>query len=125
MKFTQSINHCFKHYSNFNGRARRSEFWWFELFLLIVTLVALFFDYGFDFYLDNAREWGVFDTFSTIILFLPALAVGARRLHDIGRSGWWQLLYLTVIGIILLIVWWTTDGTKKNNKFGKPIKLKK
>ena len=53
------------------------------------------------------------------------MAVGARRLHDTGRSGWWQLLYLTIIGIIILIVWWVADGSKKNNKFGKAINSKK
>jgi len=59
-----------------------------------------------------------------IIVLLPSLAVGARRLHDTGRSGWWQLLILTVIGIIVLIVWWVADGGKKN-KYGSPIKLKR
>ena len=59
-----------------------------------------------------------------IIVLLPSLAVGARRLHDTGRTGWWQLLYLTFIGVIILIVWWVADGDKKN-KYGAPIKLKR
>ena len=58
-----------------------------------------------------------------IIVLLPSLAVGARRLHDTGRSGWWQLLVLTIIGVIVLTVWWVADGDKKKNKFGQPIKL--
>ena len=61
----------------------------------------------------------------TVITFLPYLSVGARRLHDIDRSGWWQLIVLTVIGIILLIIWWATVGKKKKNAYGSPLKLKK
>ena len=71
----------------------RSEFWWFFLFQLVVMILAGF----------------VGDMVSAIVsiaLLLPALAVGARRLHDIGRSGWWQLLTLTGIGVLLLIFWW-------------------
>ena len=60
-----------------------------------------------------------------VITFLPYIAVGARRLHDINRSGWWQLIILTVIGIILLIIWWATVGENKKNVHGSPLKLKK
>jgi len=49
---------------------------------------------------------------------VPSLAVGARRLHDCGRSGWWQLLILTVIGIILLLIWWATEGSSEENEYG-------
>jgi uncharacterized membrane protein YhaH (DUF805 family) len=51
-----------------------------------------------------------------LVLLLPVLSVGSRRLHDIGRSGWWQLIMLTVIGIILLIIWWATN-TKQEETF--------
>ena len=60
-----------------------------------------------------------------IVVLLPSLAVGARRLHDAGRSGWWQLLVFTIIGIILLIIWWATVGENKKNNHGYPIKLKR
>jgi uncharacterized membrane protein YhaH (DUF805 family) len=56
-----------------------------------------------------------------LALLLPSIAVGARRLHDTGRSGWWQLLTFTIIGIILLIVWFASDGEKDANKYGEPI----
>ena len=62
---------------------------------------------------------------AVLITALPGTAAGARRLHDVGKSGWWQLLYFTVIGIIPLVIWMTTEGTKKNNLYGKLIKLKK
>ncbi len=59
----------------------------------------------------------------SVVTFLPVIAVGARRLHDINKSGWWQLIALTIIGIILLIIWWATVGESKKNNHGNPIKL--
>ena len=117
MNFTKSIEICFKKFATFDGRARKSEFWWFQLFCLIVELTGIIFDHLMGY------ESGFFELVAYVIVLLPSLAVGARRLHDTGRSGWWQLLYLTIIGIIVLIVWWVADGDKKKNKFGNPIKL--
>ncbi|MCG2609581.1 DUF805 domain-containing protein, partial [Acinetobacter sp. SM34] len=57
-----------------------------------------------------------------LALLLPSLAVGARRLHDTNRSGWWQLLVLTVIGIIPLIIWWATDTKAESNQWGQPAR---
>lgn len=71
----------------------RSEFWWFFLFQIIVMVIASFLG-------------DVISGIVSIALLLPALAVGARRLHDVGRSGWWQLLTLTGIGVLVLIFWW-------------------
>ena len=117
MDFTKSIEVCFNKYANFEGRARKSEFWWFQLFCVIVHIVGTIIDL-----LLGYTE--LFVWIGYIIVLLPSLAVGARRLHDTGRSGWWQLLYLTIIGIIILIVWWVADGGKKN-KYGAPIKLRR
>ena len=100
MNFFQSINYCLKHYSDFNGRASRSEYWWFFLFTFIVeTMGPILTHIGFFGYLDAAQEreiyekWEIFAIIATIVFLLPSLAVGARRLHDINRSGWWQLLF--------------------------------
>ena len=69
--------------------------------------------------------WFIF----ALISFVPALAVTARRLHDIGRSGWWQILayipYVSIIASIVLIVFWCTEGEKKKNIYGKPLKIKR
>ena len=123
MDFQTSIKTCFKKYADFSGRASRSEFWWFELFLWIAMIVAAIIDtmmLGYSF-----EDYGPIYIIYCVVTFLPAIAVGARRLHDINRSGWWQLLILTIIGIILLIVWWATVGENKKNKHGNPIELKK
>jgi uncharacterized membrane protein YhaH (DUF805 family) len=94
MTFAESIRTCFSKYVDFNGVASRPEFWWFMLFAFIVAVVLNF----------------VSPTLANIValgLLLPQLAVGARRLHDTGKSGWWQLLLiLPVIGLIVLIVFW-------------------
>ena len=116
MNFTKSIEICFNKFANFDGRARKSEFWWFQLFCIIVQVVGTIIDVM----LGYAE---LFVWIGYIVVLLPSLAVGARRLHDTGRSGWWQLLVLTIIGVIVLIVWWVADGDKKKNKFGQPIKL--
>ena len=61
----------------------------------------------------------------SVALVIPSISVTARRLHDINKSGWWQLLWITIIGGILLIIWHATEGENKKNRFGPPIKFKK
>ena len=117
MNFTKSIEICFNKFANFEGRARKSEFWWFQLFCIIIQIFGMIID-------SILGYTEVFVWIGYFIVLLPSLAVGSRRLHDTGRSGWWQLLYLTVIGVIVLIVWWVADGDKKN-KYGAPIKYRR
>ena len=123
MDFTQSIKTCFSKYAVFSGRASRSEFWWFGLFGFIGGIVTTVIDVMIFGY--SAESYGPTNIIFSIITFLPYLAVGARRLHDINRSGWWQLIVLTVIGVVLLIIWWATVGENKKNIHGSHLKLKK
>ena len=123
MDFGISIKTCFSKYAVFSGRASRSEYWWFALFGFIGGIVTLVIDVMILGY--SSEAYGPTNIIFTVITFLPYLAVGARRLHDINRSGWWQLIVLTVIGIILLIIWWATVGKSKKNIHGSPLKLKK
>ena len=122
MDFATSIKTCFSKYGVFSGRASRSEFWWFALFGFIAGLVTGVIDVMIFGY--SAESYGPTNIIFNIIIFLPYLAVGARRLHDINRSGWWQLIILTVIGVVLLIIWWATVGENKKNIHGSPLKLK-
>ena len=121
MNLGQSISHCFSNYFNFNGRSSRSEFWWFELFAISLSVLGSVWDAS----MGDTSGSGMMYWLFTAATFFPAIAVGARRLHDVGKSGWWQLIMITIIGLIPLIIWWATEGTKKNNSYGKPIKLKK
>lgn len=100
-----------RQYADFAGRARRMEYWMFTLVNIIITLVLVLLDYGLG--------TGFLNTIYSLAVFVPSIAVGARRLHDIGRSGWWQLLYLIpLIGAIILIVWFATDGKPEPNQWG-------
>lgn len=107
---------CFENYINFSGRARRKEFWFFYLATVIVAILAQIID---SIIRSNV---GVVNLLWNLATFIPVFAAGARRLHDIGRSGWWQLLILTVIGIIPLVIFWATDTKQENNEWGKPAK---
>ena len=104
MTFGESISVCFKKYVGFDGRAARSEFWWFALFTFLVSLAL------------GIVSQSLSSLFSLAVL-LPSLAVGSRRLHDTDRSAWFLLLWLIpVIGWIILIVWAIQEG-KEPNRF--------
>lgn len=122
----------FKNYANFEGRARRSEFWYFTLFNIILSFVLGIIE-GFiglseTRYLGDtgfAYSTSVLSNLFSLALLVPTLAVGARRLHDIGKSGWWQLIMLIpIVGYIILIVFWATDGEQGSNEHGPNPKTK-
>jgi len=115
MNFGQSVTTCIVKYFNFKDRASRSEFWWFQLFVMLVSLGFGLFGYlSFETY----EAFTSFSDLATLITVIPIISVTARRLHDINKSGWQQLWILTVIGIIPLIVWWARDGSKESNQYG-------
>ena len=121
MNLGQSISHCFSNYFNFNGRSSRSEFWWFELFAISLSVLGSVWDAS----MGDTSGSGMMYWLFTAATFFPIIAVGARRLHDVDKSGWWQLIAFTIVGLIPLIIWLATEGTKKSNYHGKSIKLKK
>ena len=110
--FSYYIGKCFGKYAVFEGVAGKAEFWWFYLFFTILSVVTYFIDLNL---MNSETGFGLFSGITLLILFLPMTAVSARRLHDIGRSGWWQLMALTGVGIILLIVWYATKTDNKLN----------
>jgi uncharacterized membrane protein YhaH (DUF805 family) len=109
VNFPTAITTCFSKFATFSGRATRSEFWWFYLFTLLLSWFA-----------QMAVGAGVAGVVS-LALFLPLLAATVRRLHDIGRTGGWILIAFTVIGIIVLIVWYATDSEKAANQYGEYV----
>ncbi|MBN2638749.1 MAG: DUF805 domain-containing protein [Bacteroidales bacterium] len=101
-----------KQYADFNGRARRTEYWMFVLFNLIFSLVASFLDSIFGSYVIVAILYA-------LVLLVPSLAVTVRRLHDTGKSGWMILVSLIpVVGAIWLIILLLTEGVAGNNQYG-------
>jgi uncharacterized membrane protein YhaH (DUF805 family) len=120
VSFGDAVKVCFNKYVDFNGRARRSEFWWWTLFTVILGIVAGIIDAILG--TRSASGTGVVGSLVNLAVLLPSLAVGARRLHDTGRSGWWQLLWLVcLVGWIFLIVWLCQDS-QGDNKYGSSPK---
>jgi len=105
-----------RQYADFNGRARRTEFWMFVLFSVLISIVLAIVDY-----LIFGSSWsGPLSLIYSLAVLLPSIAVTARRLHDTGRSGWWQLIELIpIIGGIVLIVWCATAGKAEPNEWGQ------
>ena len=131
MTFGQSIKTCFSKYVTFSGRAQRSEFWWWVLFVWVTTMVLSIVDsvlfgtvttadgqlLGLDQHADPVGR-----SFRLAML-LPTISVIVRRLHDTDRSGWWYWIALVpLVGIIILIVWWAIEGHRRPEPFRAPTR---
>lgn len=101
-----TINYC-----NFSGRSSRSEYWWFILFNIIVgAAIGIVFSGTFAEILSGLE---------TLAFLLPGIGLGVRRLHDIGKSGWWLLLcFIPLIGQIILIIWFCQESQPFDNQYG-------
>lgn len=103
---------CWKKFAEFSGRARRQEFWMFFVFNAIAGVVLSAVD-------GILGTCGVLGGLYNLAVLIPSLAVGARRLHDTDRSGWWQLIaFVPIVGIIVLIVFYASDSKPGANRFG-------
>src|SRR5687767_8368297 len=101
-------------YADFQGRARRSEYWLFYLFVMLLYIPVMLLSGG-------DPQSPVFLIFCVVMLglLIPSIAVGVRRLHDTNRSGWWILIGLIpLIGILVLIIFYVLPGTPGENRFG-------
>lgn len=114
----------FENYANFNGRARRAEYWYFALanvVILIPFYILGFAGAAMESTLLSGLGFGVY-FLAALALFVPSLAVGVRRLHDIGKSGWLYLLAFVPLVNIILLVWFFTDGNRFTNEYGEDPK---
>ena len=103
MGFTDSIKICLNKYLDFNGRASRSEYWWFILMTFLVRFIPVI-------------GWLIW-----LALILPSLSVQVRRLHDMNRSAWWLLFLvppITIIGVFVLLIMSAFSGTPGPNRYG-------
>ena len=114
-------------YANFSGRARRREYWMFTLVYVIILIACTVLDniLGTVFMMDAgplgeiSMGYGYLYLIGIIVHFIPSLAVLVRRLHDVGKSGWFYLIVLIpFIGAIWLLILYCTEGQKENNKWG-------
>ena len=115
LSFNEAVGTCFRKYFDFSGRARGSEYWYFFLFSFILGIVVTILDI--NLFGNNWEDYGPLYMITSIALFIPSISAAARRLHDSGKSGWWQLLYLTIIGIFLVLYWLIRKGDANKNSY--------
>ena len=121
MEFILAIKDGLKKYFKFKGKSGRAKFWWFQLFIFLGFFISVILDkllFGTDSFSSESlfglvgKLWGLF-------IIIPFLSIGTRRIHDIGKNGWWQLLlFLIIIGWIILVIWyceetWEDDPAKR------------
>ena len=107
-----------KKYAVFSGRARRKEYWMFVLFNMIFAVVAALLDNLLGTAIENVG-YGLFYFLYMLAVLIPSLAVVIRRLHDIGKSGWWIFItFIPLIGSIWLLVLLVTDSQPGVNQYG-------
>ena len=108
---TNSVISCFNKYFDFETRSSRKEFWYWQLFRILMFLSIT--------YLESLGLSGLL-FISNFIFLIPEVAVSIRRLHDINKSGWWILLTITIIGIIPLTYFYCIKGDDGVNDYGQP-----
>jgi uncharacterized membrane protein YhaH (DUF805 family) len=99
-----------QHYFDFNGRARRAEYWWYTLVYIILAIIVGV--------IANVVHLPILSSLLSLAFLLPSLGAAVRRLHDGDHSGWWVLIAFTGIGCLLLLYWFVLEGTKGQNQYG-------
>jgi uncharacterized membrane protein YhaH (DUF805 family) len=134
LSFAEAVSTCFRKFADFRGRATRPEFWWFVLLYYIVILApvvaflfisqdsdsfnqATFDDPGSN---GTGLVFGLILSVAVIAMLIPYMAAGVRRLHDMGKSGWWWLIGLVPFGWIVLLVFLASEGDRGWNRYGPP-----
>jgi uncharacterized membrane protein YhaH (DUF805 family) len=116
MTAPDAIRKVLSNYATFSGRASRAEYWWWFLFILILSALTALIDgvlFGF-----GPEAIQPISLIVTLGLILPSIAVGVRRLHDIGKSGWWYLIVVTGIGALVLIWFFIQPSVAGANEHG-------
>ena len=115
MEFNEAYKTCLLNkYAAFSGRASRSEYWYFFLFLVLLAIVTSIIDAAIFPGNELMPTYSIF----SLLTIIPSISAAARRLHDVDRSGWWQLLYFTIIGSLLVLYWLIKMSDSGNNKHG-------
>ncbi len=126
MSFAAAIQSFFKNYANFNGRARRSEFWYSLLFVGVVAVVLGLVMPGTPTVLEDGTPVptiGLLASLWQLAVLVPGLAVAWRRLHDVDKGGpYYFMVLIPIVGVILLLVQFAKEGTPGANRFGEPVK---
>ena len=119
MNMKEAVVSVLTNWNNFSGRACRSEFWYFCLAALLLSLIISIIEIATGMVDIESGQMGILSIIFTLLLIVPSLSVTARRLQDRGLSGWWQLLYLTIVGILVIIVLNILPAKEDENKWGR------
>ena len=119
MNMKEAVVSVLTNWNNFSGRACRSEFWYFGLAVFLVSFIISIIEIATGMVDVESAEIGILTIIFTLFIFVPSISVTARRLQDRGWSGWWQLLYLTIVGILIIIVLNILPAKEDENKWGR------
>ena len=119
MNMKESVVSVFTNWNNFSGRACRSEFWYFVLATTLVSIIISIIEIATGMVDIQTAEMGILSILLTLLLVVPSLSVTARRLQDRGWSGWWQLLYLTIVGGLVIVVLNILPAKEDENNWGR------
>ena len=118
MNIKESFISVFTNWKNFRGRACRSEYWYFVLSVSLIAFVLVFVE-GFLGIFNEEIGYGPLSGLFQIITIIPTIAVISRRLQDRGISGWWQLSYITIVGIFVILILNILPAKEDENKWGR------
>ena len=119
MNMKEAFISVLTNWKNFHGRASRSEFWYFVLASFLLGGIVVLFEITTGIVDIENYNRGVLSIILEIVLAVPSISVTSRRMQDRGYSGWWQLSYLTIIGIFVVLVWCTLPAKEDENKWGR------
>ena len=120
VSFQNAVGLGFQHYFDFKGRSTRSEYWWWLLFVVLAGIALTIVDMGIGTFNYESGD-GLLSGLFKLATLIPGLALGARRLHDINKSAWWLLMWLSfllIIPVIVLLVWAARQEDNGTNRYG-------
>ena len=119
MNLKEAFFSALKNWKNFYGRASRSEFWYFVLASFLLGIIVFLFELSVGIVDIESGNRGILSIALELFLAIPYISVTSRRIQDRGYSGWWQLSYLTIIGIFVILIWCMLPAKEDENKWGR------
>ena len=119
MNMKEAVTSVLTNWNNFTGRACRSEFWYFCLAVFLVSFIISIIEIATGMVDIEGGGMGILNIIVALLIFVPSISVTARRLQDRGWSGWWQLLFFTIVGSPVILVLNILPAKEDENKWGK------
>ena len=119
MNMKEAVISVFTYWKNFSGRSCRSEFWYFTLAVFLLSVFISIIEIATGMVDIDSGEIGILSIIFTLIILIPSISVTSRRLQDRGFTGWWQLSYLILVGIVVVPVICALPAKEDENKWGR------